>query len=167
MTSTGQIVALSSSDYGGSVTPGQFVLARYNTNGSLDTTFGQGGYVITTVPDGGPDDGILLQQPNGDLIVAYADYGSNDGGGVWDLYRFNANGTLDTSFGNQGIVTTTAPGGPEARRASTPTQGRPMTVRSLSWAKRPTGRWNWPATTPTAAWTPRSEPAASCKRRSA
>jgi uncharacterized delta-60 repeat protein len=46
--------------------------------------------------------------------VAYRDRGYNNSGGVWYLYRFNANGTLDTSFGNQGIVTTTAPGGPEA-----------------------------------------------------
>ena len=136
MTSTGQIVARGSSSYGGSVTPGQFVLARYTTNGSLDSTFGQGGYVITTVPDGGPENGILLQQPNGDLIVAYADYGSGDGGGVWYLYRFNANGTLDTSFGNQGIVTTTAPGSPEAAviypTAGTPQDGQIVLVGQAS-----------------------------------
>jgi uncharacterized delta-60 repeat protein len=113
VTSTGQIVALSVSQSGG-----QFVLARFNVNGSLDTSFGQGGYVITNVSGGDPAwNSSLLQQPNGDLIVSYTQGPNgtynNDQGGVWDLYRFNANGTPDTSFGNQGIVTTAAAGGPE------------------------------------------------------
>ena len=124
MTSTGQIVAFSSG--GVHYAWDNSCWARYNTNGSLDTTFGQGGYVITTVPDGGAEAGILLQQPNGDLIVAYADYGTGGGGGVWYLYRFNANGTLDTSFGNQGTVTTTSPGnGPVAAAALYPNAGTP------------------------------------------
>jgi uncharacterized delta-60 repeat protein len=102
VTSSGQLVALNDN-------AGQFVLARYNSNGSLDTTFGQGGYVITAVSGGVSGYTTLLQQPNsGDLIVTHA-----QGGGVWDLYRFTANGTLDTSFGTGGIVTTTAAGGPE------------------------------------------------------
>jgi len=104
VTGTGQIVTLGSN--GGD----QFVLERYNANGSLDTTFGQGGYVITTVPGGDAGAGSLLQQPNGDLIVQDAG-GPNDSGSTWYLYRFTANGTLDTTFGNQGMVSTAAPGG--------------------------------------------------------
>jgi uncharacterized delta-60 repeat protein len=100
VTSTGQIVALSFGD-------NQFVLARYNANGTLDTTFGQGGYFITSVADPSASLNDLLQQPNGDLIVPVE--GSN---GAWNLYRFNPNGTLDTSFGNQGIATVTPPGSP-------------------------------------------------------
>ncbi|HLJ95413.1 MAG TPA: hypothetical protein VKU02_19710 [Gemmataceae bacterium] len=108
VTSRGQIVALSADG------SGHFELARYNTDGSLDTTFGQGGYVITTVPGGtqSPGNCTLLQQPDGTLIVT-ACTGANGSGGTWDIYGFNANGTLNTSFGNQGIVTTTAPGGPD------------------------------------------------------
>ena len=65
LTSTGQIVALSNDNV-----TGQFALARYNANGTLDTTFGQGGYVITSVSgtEGGEFAG-LLQQPDGTLIV--------------------------------------------------------------------------------------------------
>jgi hypothetical protein len=53
-------------------------------------------------------------------------------GGVWSLYRFNANGTPDTSFGNQGVVTTVAPGGPEAAvlypNAGTPNDGKIVAI---------------------------------------
>jgi uncharacterized delta-60 repeat protein len=109
VTSTGQIVALSIDGY-----TNQFALARYNANGSLDTTFGQGGFVITTVPNmNGSGIPTLLQQPDGTLIVTTAQAPPNSAN-VWDLYAFNANGTPDTSFGNQGIVTTAAPGGPYA-----------------------------------------------------
>jgi uncharacterized delta-60 repeat protein len=96
VTSSGQIVALVCGS-------GEFALVRYNANGSLDTSFGQGGYVITSLS--GQEGGGLLQQANGDLIV-YEGQGS-----VIDLYRFNPNGTLDSSFGNQGITSVTSPGG--------------------------------------------------------
>jgi uncharacterized delta-60 repeat protein len=123
ITSTGQIVTLAASSR-----QHQFMLTRFNANGSLDTTFGQGGYVITTVQGDDAEDGTLLQQPNGDLIVT-AESGNPGGtGGIWNLYRFNANGTPDTSFGNQGVVSTVAPGGPEAAvlypNAGTPNDGQ-------------------------------------------
>jgi uncharacterized delta-60 repeat protein len=132
VTSTGQIVTLGSN--GGN----QFVLARYNADGSLDTTFGTGGYVITTVPGGDSGAGSLLEQPNGDLIVQYAG-GANDAFGTWYLYRFNANGALDTSFGIQGIVTTAAPGGSSETlnaalypNAGTPNDGQIVVVGQAS-----------------------------------
>jgi uncharacterized delta-60 repeat protein len=130
LTSTGQILTYAS-NY--ATTPDQFVLARYNANGSLDTSFGQGGYVVTTIQGDMQQYGTLLQQPNGDLIVA-TETGSNGTtiGGIWSLYRFNANGTPDTSFGNQGVVTTAAPGGPEAAvlypNAGTPNDGKIVAI---------------------------------------
>jgi uncharacterized delta-60 repeat protein len=111
VTGNGQIVALSVDQ------TTHFVLARYNVDGSLDTTFGQGGYVTTTVPAfyQVPSLSDLLQQPDGTLIVtACTNTGGAGSGGIWDLYGFNANGTPNTSFGNQGIVTTATPGGPGA-----------------------------------------------------
>jgi uncharacterized delta-60 repeat protein len=130
ITSSGQIVTYAS-NYGSA--SNQFVLARYNANGSLDTSFGQGGYVLTTIQGDNEGFGTLLQQPNGDLIVA-AETGSNGttSGGIWSLYRFNANGTPDTSFGNQGVVTTAAPRGPEAvvlyPNAGTPNDGKIVAI---------------------------------------
>jgi uncharacterized delta-60 repeat protein len=139
ITSSGQIVTLAANE-------GQFVLTRYNANGSLDTTFGQGGYVITTVPGDDAEDGSLLQQPNGELIVT-AESGSPGGnGGIWNLYRFNANGTPDTSFGNQGVVSTAASGGPEAAvlypDAGTPNDGQIVVVGQASNGTVELARYN-------------------------
>jgi uncharacterized delta-60 repeat protein len=82
-----------------------FILVRYNANGSLDTTFGSGGEVFSSWPQF-PSLGAraLLQQPDGKLIVVGDTNGAapND----WVLACYNANGTLDTSFGNQGVVVT-------------------------------------------------------------
>jgi uncharacterized delta-60 repeat protein len=143
ITSTGQIVTLAS--YYGSVS-NQFVLTRYNANGSLDTTFGQGGYVNTTVPGSHFVDGArLLQQPNGDLIVT-AESSPGGNGGIWNLYRFNANGTPDTSFGNQGVVSTVAPLGPEAAvlypNAGTPNDGQIVVVGQASNGTMLLARYN-------------------------
>jgi uncharacterized delta-60 repeat protein len=64
VTSAGQIVALAT---GGA---NQVYLVRYNVDGSLDSSFGQGGEVITPTFD--PFGGTLLQQPDGKLIAAIA-----------------------------------------------------------------------------------------------
>ena len=67
-------------------------MARYNTNGSLDSTFGNSGEVITAA-GGGKQAGVAIQS-NGQIIVVSAT----------TLQRYNTNGTLDTTFGNGGIV---------------------------------------------------------------
>jgi uncharacterized delta-60 repeat protein len=104
LTSGGQLVA--ESDGGAGHVAGQVLMARYNPDGSLDTTFGQGGEVITSVQQAGViGTPTLLQQADGKLIAVTAT--TAGGGGLsWELIRYNANGSLDTSFGNQGIVTT-------------------------------------------------------------
>ena len=84
-------------------------LARYNSNGSLDTTFGNGtGSVIIST-------NILpyaaLLQPDGKIIAL--GYGNNGINSIAALARYNSDGTIDTSFGNgTGIVATDmTPGG--------------------------------------------------------
>jgi uncharacterized delta-60 repeat protein len=90
---------------GGATTQRDFAIARYNTDGSLDTTFGIGGKA--TIDFFGRIDearGVAVQ-PDGRIVLAgsafngttLADFG---------LTRFNADGTLDTSFGTSGKVTT-------------------------------------------------------------
>ncbi len=76
-----------------------FAITRYNVNGSLDTTFGNGGKVIT---DLGADDSAasLVIQANGKIILA------GDRSGSFALARYNSDGSLDTSFGSGGKVTT-------------------------------------------------------------
>jgi uncharacterized delta-60 repeat protein len=85
---------------------GDFVVLRYNANGSLDSTFSGDGKQITDF--GGSDWGNdILLQSNGKMIVVGNCTSSMD---TYDyhpaLARYNANGSLDTSFGSGGKVIT-------------------------------------------------------------
>ena len=74
-------------------------LARYNTDGSLDTGFGIAGIVQTQTGQFSSAQAVLIQ-PDGNIVIA----GSNDTSFV--IARYNSSdGSLDTSFGNNGIVT--------------------------------------------------------------
>jgi uncharacterized delta-60 repeat protein len=90
-----------------------FGLVRYNSNGSVDSTFGQAGAVATsftpTEPDATPF--ALAIQANGDIIEAGA--AGKPGGNPafvtpadFALARYTSNGVLDTTFGSAGKVTT-------------------------------------------------------------
>jgi uncharacterized delta-60 repeat protein len=82
-----------------------FAVIRYNSNGTVDTGFGASGKVVTDIGSSSFDEafGIDLQS-DGKIIVA----GSSDTSGSNDfaLVRYNANGTLDTSFGASGKAVT-------------------------------------------------------------
>ena len=97
----GKIVAAGYSDNGSNL---EFALARYNTNGNLDTTFNTTGKVTTTI---GTDDNVadaVAIQPDGKIVAAgWSDNGSN---AHFTLVRYDTNGSLDTSFGTGGKVTT-------------------------------------------------------------
>src|SRR5262249_22737625 len=86
-----------------------FALARYNADGTLDTTFGTGGKVTTDF-SGGNDlaYGVALQTDG--KIVAAGDTTSGGGGKNIALARYNANGSPDTTFGSGGKVTTDVSG---------------------------------------------------------
>jgi uncharacterized delta-60 repeat protein len=82
----------------------EILLARYNTDGSLDTIFGNGGYASTTVPNGEELDNInsVAIDSQGRIVVAgYMQ--ASDGSNSSFLARYLSDGTLDTDFGNQGI----------------------------------------------------------------
>ena len=81
-----------------------FAVVRYNTNGSLDTTFGTGGRVTTPIGSGYAGAYALGIQSDGRIVVAgyYADGSNYD----FALVRYNTDGSLDTTFGTGGIVTT-------------------------------------------------------------
>ena len=84
-----------------------FTLARYNSDGSLDASFGVGGRVVTDF-SGNSDDVAekLVQQPDGKLVVAGRSNASAAGRFDVALARYLANGSLDTSFGIGGVVLT-------------------------------------------------------------
>ncbi|MBA4123809.1 MAG: VCBS repeat-containing protein [Acidobacteria bacterium] len=82
----------------------EVAVVRYNPNGTLDTTFGTGGISKTSVGNSNFYASEILVQTDGKLLVAGdAHFGSNQ-----DIFvlRYNPNGTLDNSFGANGIVQT-------------------------------------------------------------
>lgn len=94
---------------------GDFALARYNSDGSADASFGSNGKVITDFD--GQFDSIkqIVVQPNGQIVAAgqagvpasslpnpVAPAGSV---AVFGFARYNSNGSLDGGFGSGGLVT--------------------------------------------------------------
>src|SRR5262249_50446768 len=82
-----------------------FALARYNANGTLDTTFGTGGKVITSIGNSFAQPNAMAIKPDGRIVIA--GYATTNTGNTFALARYNSNGTLDSSFGIGGTVTTT------------------------------------------------------------
>ncbi|MFZ5953501.1 MAG: hypothetical protein ACOYT8_00195 [Candidatus Dependentiae bacterium] len=80
------------------------IVARYLSSGDLDTTFGSGGIVETTLGSAAsayalaiqPDDSIVIA---GSAIITNTNYGF--------VARYSSEGVLDNSFGTNGITTIT------------------------------------------------------------
>jgi uncharacterized delta-60 repeat protein len=89
----------------------EFALARYNTNGALDTSFGTNGIVFTDFGQGAVAEALGIQA---DSKIVVAGSASISGNGYFALARYNTNGTLDTTFGSGGKVTTDASSGASA-----------------------------------------------------
>lgn len=80
-----------------------FVVARYNEDGSLDTNFGTNGLAMT--PFGAEDDGAnsVAVQPDGKIVaVGQTSWIDSD----FALARYNVDGTIDTTWGINGKVIT-------------------------------------------------------------
>lgn len=96
------LVAGTSSDNG---TNDNFALVRYNTDGSLDLTFGLNGIVTTNLGSSSLDNATDISiQPDGKILLAgFSGTGAN---ADFALVRYNPNGSLDLSFDSDGIVIT-------------------------------------------------------------
>lgn len=86
--------------------PGYFALARYNTDGSLDATFGAGGKVSTSILQKPHYIQDIVIAPDGKIIAGGWFYYSPQSNWQTALIRYNPDGSLDTSFGSGGIVIT-------------------------------------------------------------
>lgn len=90
----------------------QFYISKYNSNGSFDTTFGTNGNGSTTtssINDQKESVYTMVLQQDGKIIVAgQSDINPSLSGYYYNAFlaRFNADGSLDTSFGNNGYVKT-------------------------------------------------------------
>jgi uncharacterized delta-60 repeat protein len=84
-----------------------FALARLNTDGSLDESFGEDGRVVTPIDGSGCINDLAIDTE--DRIVA-AGWVDVDGAGQrFALARYRPDGSLDAGFGDGGTVTTTFP----------------------------------------------------------
>lgn len=87
----------------------EFVVARYNADGTLDLTFDGDGFF--TLDIGGQLDSAnaVAMQSDGRIVVA-AGIGENSSNAT--IFRLNSDGTLDTTFDADGIATINASGEP-------------------------------------------------------
>lgn len=86
--------------FGGGVSQNLSRIERYNENGTLDTTFGTNGRVdITDTSNLGVVRSLAVQRNNKILTAGSVN-------GIFAVYRFTSNGSLDATFGTNGLVTT-------------------------------------------------------------
>ena len=95
-----------------------FGILRYHSNGVIDTSFGEGGVAVIDFGSSAPLSGAfaLAIQSNGDIVAggAAAQGPENaSANSAFGLTRVTNTGALDTTFGTEGIVTTTIVSGSE------------------------------------------------------
>ncbi|KQP53645.1 cadherin-like domain-containing protein, partial [Methylobacterium sp. Leaf108] len=107
MQTDGKIVVAGFSTNSGSETGNDLAVVRYLADGSLDTGFGAGGKVLTSVGTGTSSDigYSVTVQTDGKIVVAGQGAGSGSGSD-FAVVRYNADGSLDTGFGAGGKVLT-------------------------------------------------------------
>jgi uncharacterized delta-60 repeat protein len=83
-----------------------FLVARYTASGALDTSLSSDGWVTTDFLGGGDYAAAVAVQPDGKIVVAGSVSppfeGEGEGEGGVGLARYNADGSLDTSFSGDG-----------------------------------------------------------------
>lgn len=99
--STGKLIIAGGTTLNGAQ---QFLVARFNTTGTLDTTFGSNGYTLTAIGEGAVANGVGLQVSSGKIILAGT--AVINGQPVFATARYNVGGSLDLTFGTSGVVTT-------------------------------------------------------------
>ncbi|MCK4692150.1 MAG: DUF2341 domain-containing protein, partial [Anaerolineales bacterium] len=96
----GKIVAAGWSNNG---TSREFAVARYNSDGSLDTTFDGDGIAIADITTNDDEaNGVTIQSDGKIVVVGHSANATDD----FALARFNADGSLDTTFDGDGMMTT-------------------------------------------------------------
>jgi uncharacterized delta-60 repeat protein len=101
MQADGKILASGNSQFPGNL----FALARYNSDGILDASFGIDGKLLGAIGVGLEFGFSVFEQQDGTILLG--GYGKVAGSYDFALARFNANGSLDTSFSDDGWLHTT------------------------------------------------------------
>lgn len=138
----------------------EFAVVRFNLDGTLDTTFGSGHNgevttILTSVQQGGIARDVAIQ-PDGKIVVA--GYSFN---GDFALVRYNADGSLDTSFGANGtgvVLTSVVKNGTDqAYSLGLQPDGKIVVAGVIFGSKI----WLWCAIRPADSWRPHLARAAS------
>lgn len=87
-----------------------FALARYNTDGSLDSTFGSNGTVRTAVGISQATAYSVALQADGKIVAGGWSVQAGIPAVQFTLIRYNSDGSLDPSFGSGGISSTPVDG---------------------------------------------------------
>jgi uncharacterized delta-60 repeat protein len=102
-----------------------FALARYHADGSLDSTFGNGGFVISAFSHGNEIANGLALQRDGKILVA----GPSSPGDVYEVAvaRYLPTGALDRTFGRRGVAwASNGRGSDEALAVAVQPDGKPV-----------------------------------------
>src|SRR6266542_2214446 len=104
----GKIVVAGITVTSGSRTADDFLVARYNADGTLDTSFGSGGRTVTDFNRAYDEAFAVALQPQASAPskILVAGMVQSAKGDEFGLARYNADGTLDTTFGSKGKVVT-------------------------------------------------------------
>ncbi len=90
--------------YSHDATKRNFALLRYNTNGSLDSTFNADGIAITSIGTADDNAKAIALQTDGKIVLAgYCRVGTKV---HFALARYSSNGSLDNTFDTDGMLTT-------------------------------------------------------------
>lgn len=109
-----------------------FALVRYRRNGSLDTSFGQGGHAVTSFAWNAGATAVLVQ-PNGKIVAAGTTYCGHYC--TWiALARYDRGGALDHSFGSGGTTTGKILNSDSARAIARQRDGRLLVAGSTNQA---------------------------------
>jgi len=132
----GKIIAAGSTRTNNTDGNTDFALARYNVDGTLDTTFGLAGKVTTefsTSVDVEEARAIALQSDGKIVVAGHSATGrARAQDDSFAIARYNPNGTLDTSFGAGGLVSTTFLGFDQAFAVGIQTDGKIVAAGSAS-----------------------------------
>ncbi len=100
----------------------KLLLARYNSDGSLDQTFGAGGKVISKLSELINNATDIVLQPDDKIVVAGT--ASNSFDYNIQLIRYLPNGSIDSSFGTNGIIIKKLENNSQANRVALQSDGR-------------------------------------------
>ncbi len=100
----GKIIAVGPVTTGNPNEPFNFGVTRYNTSGTVDSTYAGGNSLSVGVSGASCKPTCVTLQLDGKILVGGTYQANGDAHVVDVLMRFNANGTIDSTFGSNGII---------------------------------------------------------------